>query len=163
MTEFPFKEVLTWSLGLLSALLLFRVQVQRDKIKSIENQLSDKKYKMYSELIYIFFDIALGTKTNEELSEKDLVKKIIAIKKDMYIYASDEVFKKFTEWLLNLNKHDNPTKHFIDYYELIKLIRKDMGNKKTKLTIDDFMLFYMQNRDEYDKFKIENGWERKIK
>ena len=65
---------------------------------------------------------------------------------------------KFKEWLLNLNNHDNPTKHLYDYYELIKLIRKDMGNKKTKLTLDDFMLFYIQNREEYQKFKIQNNW-----
>ena len=114
---------------------------------------------MYSELIYIFFDLLLGSKTGVEISETELIKRIIDVKKDMYLYASDDIFKKCSEWLLNLQKHDNPTKHFYDYYELIKLIRKDMGNKETKLTLDDFMLFFIQNHEEYAKFKIENNWE----
>ncbi len=159
MTEIPYKELFLLILGSLSTYLLWRVQYQKDRLKSIESQLSDKKYKMYSQLIYIFFDVTLGEKTGAVNSKEDLVKKIIDIKKDMYLYASDDIFNKFTEWLLNLNKHDNPTKHFYDYYELIKLIRQDMGNKKTKLTIDDFMLFYMQNREEYEKFKVQNNWE----
>ena len=40
----------------------------------------------------------------------------------------------------------------------MKLVRKDMGQKKTKLNIDDFMLFYMQSEEEYERFKIEYGW-----
>ena len=158
MTEIPYKELLLLILGSLSTYLIWRVQYQKDRLKSIESQLSDKKYKMYSELIYIFFDIAMESKTGVEISQPEVVKRVMAIKKDMYLYASDDIFNKFKEWLLNINNHDNPTKHVYDYYELIKLIRKDMGNKKTKLTLDDFMLFYIQNREEYQKFKVQNNW-----
>ena len=159
MINIPYKELLLLIFGSLSTFLIWRVQYQEDRLKSIESQLSDKKYKMYSELIYIFFDLLLGSKTGVEISETELVKRIIDVKKDMYLYASDDIFKKCSEWLLNSQDHDNPTKHFYDYYELIKLIRKDMGNKETKLTLDDFMLFSIQNREEYAKFKIENNWE----
>ncbi|GAB3932759.1 hypothetical protein [Larkinella terrae] len=158
MEDLPYKEILLLLLGTLSTYLLWRVQYQKDRLKSIESQLSDKKYKMYSEVIYIFFDITLGSKTETQISQDELVKRIIGIKKDMYLYAPDLIFKKITEWLLNLTTYDNPTKHFNDYYELIKLIRKDMGNKKTKITRDEFMLFYMQNREEYEKFKAQNNW-----
>lgn len=156
--ELPYKEILTWASGLSSAYLMFRVQAQRDKIKSIENQLSDKKYKMYSELIYIFLDLSRDSKLGKEATEQELVEKIYNIKRDMFIYAPDDVFRKFTEWVLNVGNANNPTKHFIIYYDLITLIRKEMGNRKTNLTLDDFMLFYMQNQDEYDKFKKMNGW-----
>lgn len=86
------------------------------------------------------------------------MKRLIAIKKDMYLYAPHEVFKGFTKWSLYLTNYDNPTKQFKDYYELIKLVRKDIGNSKTKLSLDDFMLFYMQSREEYARFKSQNGW-----
>jgi hypothetical protein len=158
MTEIPYKELLLLILGSLSTYLIWRVQYQKDKLKSIESQLSDKKYKMYSQLIYIFFDVALESKTGVEISQAEIIRRVIDIKKDMYLYAPDDIFKKFTDWLVNVNKHDNPTKHFYDYYELIKLIRKDMGNKQTKLTLDDFMLFYIQNREEYAIFKVQNNW-----
>ena len=40
----------------------------------------------------------------------------------------------------------------------MKLIRKDMGKKDTKIELDDFMLFYMQNEEEYRKFKEVHNW-----
>ncbi|MEA5256153.1 hypothetical protein VB264_00050 [Arcicella aquatica] len=156
--EIPYKEILLLILTTLTTYLIWRVQYQKEKLKIIENQLSDKKYKMYSELIYIFFDIVLGAKLGQELTNEEILKRIIAIKKDMYLYAPDIVFRQFTEWLLNLNNHENMTHHFNDYYKLITLVRKDMGNTKTTISRDDFMLFYMQNREEYKKFKIENNW-----
>lgn len=134
------------------------MQYQKDRLKNIESQLSDKKYKMYSELIHIFFDVKLASKLGTEMSNAELAIKIIGIKKEMYLYAPDEVFRQFIEWLLNLDVHENQVDHFNDYYKLITLIRRDMGNKNTKITRDDFMLFYMQNKREYEKFKIENKW-----
>ena len=95
MTEIPYKELLLLILGSLSTYLIWRVQYQKDRLKSIESQLSDKKYKMYSELIYIFFDIAMESKTGVEISQPEVVKRVIAIKKDMYLYASDDIFNKF--------------------------------------------------------------------
>ena len=158
MADIPYKEILLLILGSMSTYLVWRVQYQKDRLKNIENQLSDKKYKMYSELLYIFFDVSMAGKTGVEISQQDLMRRLVAIKKDMYLYAPDEVFRGFTKWSLDLNNHDNPTKQFKDYYQLIKLVRKDMGNNKTKLTLDDFMLFYMQSREEYEKFKVQNGW-----
>ncbi len=145
-------------LGTLSTFLLWRIQHQRDKIKNIENQLSDKKYEMYSELIYILFDITSGKKIGKKVSQKDLLKRILAIKRDMFIYGHDEIFKKFTKWTLEINKTNNSVSHFKTYFELMKLVRKDMGQKHTKLSIDDFMLFYMQSEEEYERFKTEYNW-----
>lgn len=41
----------------------------------------------------------------------------------------------------------------------MKLVRKDMGQTKTKLNLDDFMIFIMQNKEEYQKFKQLYNWE----
>ncbi|WP_282113152.1 hypothetical protein [Maribacter stanieri] len=154
----PIKEISLLILGTLSTFLVWRVQHQKDKIKNVESQLSDKKYEMYSELIYILFDLTNGEKIGKKVSQRDLLKRILAIKRDMFIYAPDEIFRKFTKWTLEINKIDNSVSHFKTYFELMKLVRKDMGQKKTKLNIDDFMLFYMQSEEEYEKFKIEYGW-----
>ena len=73
MTNLPYKEILLLILGSLSTYLVWRVQYQKDRLKNIENQLSDKKYKMYSELIYIFFDLSFGVKMGQELSMADFI------------------------------------------------------------------------------------------
>ena len=158
MTEIPYKEISLLILGTLSTFLIWRIQYQKDRIKNIESQLSEKKYKMYSELIYILFDISAGDKIGKKVTHNQLVKRILDIKRDMFIYAPDKIFKAFTEWALQINNANNSVSHFKAYFDLMKLVRKDMGQKTTKLTLDDFMLFYMQNQEEYDLFKIQNNW-----
>lgn len=156
--QIPIKEIALLILGTLSTFLVWRVQHQKDKIRSVESQLSDKKYQMYSELIYILFDLTNGEKIGKKVSERELLKRILAIKRDMFLYAPDEIFKKFTKWTLEINKVENSMLHFKTYFELMKLVRKDMGQKKTKLDLDDFMLFYMQSEEEYQVLKEQNGW-----
>ena len=48
--------------------------------------------------------------------------------------------------------------HFKTYFELMKLVRIDMGQTKTKLSLDDFMLFLLQSKETYKEFKEVNGW-----
>ncbi|TDL99651.1 MAG: hypothetical protein C4K58_07095 [Flavobacteriaceae bacterium] len=158
MENLPFKEILLLILTALSSYLIWRVQFQKDKIKNIENQLAERKYKMYSELIYLLFDISNSEKIGKKISDKELLTRLLSAKKEMFIYAPDKIFKKFTEWLLQLNNQGS-VDHFKTYFELMKMMRKDMGHLNTKIDLDDFMLFYMQNREEYKKFKETNNWE----
>jgi hypothetical protein len=152
-TQIPYKEILLSIMTFLSAFLLWRIQYQKDRVKNIESQLSERKYKMYSEFVYILFDITNATKTGKPVTEKEIIKRMAEIKRDMFIYAPDKVFKKFTEWTLKLSGGGSGITHFKTYFELMKMIREDMGNKGTKLKLDDFMLFYMQSEQEYEKFK----------
>ncbi|MBB4802114.1 hypothetical protein HNP37_002187 [Flavobacterium nitrogenifigens] len=138
--------------------MIWRIQYQKDKIKNIESQLSERKYKMYSDLIYLIFDIPNAEKLGEEITQQDILKRILGIKRDMFLYAPDEMFKTFTNWTLELKNQTNGTIHFKIYFELMRLVRKDMGHIKTKIKLDDFMLFYMQDELAYKEFKRINGW-----
>ncbi|MFN1215500.1 hypothetical protein ACKW6Q_00825 [Chryseobacterium kwangjuense] len=156
--KFALKEILLLILGSLSTYLIWRVQYQKEKIKNIENAVSEKKYKLYSELVYIIIDAMHGDKVEKKLTDKELVERILFIKRDMFLYANDEMFKKFVEWCLETSNNPNKTAHFKTYYELMKLARKDMGQINTKITLDEFMLFLIQNKAEYQKFKQQNNW-----
>jgi len=48
--------------------LIWKIQYQKEKIKNIEKFVSEKKYRLYSELIYIFFDIANSEKKGKVMS-----------------------------------------------------------------------------------------------
>ena len=159
MADFPFKEIILLILGAISTYLIWRVQYQKERIKTIESQLSDKKFKIYSDLLYLFFDLSKSSKTGDQVTEKELVNRIYDIKAGIFLYTSDEIFIKFTQWVTSLNDPKNAIDHFKIYFELMLLVRKDMGNIKTQLKIDDFMLFYMQNHEEYAKFKKMHGWQ----
>ena len=158
MIEIPHKEILLLILGTLSTFLLWRVQHQKDKIKNIESQLSERKYKLYSDLVYIIIDVMNAGKTGKTISEKDILQRMLDIKRDMFLYAPDRIFKTFTQWTLELNKANTSTTHFKIYFKMMKLVRKDMGQNSTKISLDDFMLFLMQSEDEYKKFKETQGW-----
>ena len=157
--EVPYKEILLSLLGTLSAFLIWRIQHQKDKIKDIESQLSEKKYKMYSELVYLVVDLTMASKMGEKpLTEKDITKRLLTAKRDMFLYAPDSIFKTYTAWTLELEGKNPGVNHFKTYYKMMKLVRKDMGHKSSKLTLDDFMLFLMQDESEYKKFKEVYNW-----
>lgn len=156
----PIKEILLLILGTFSTFLIWRVQFQKDKIKNIETQLSEKKFQIYSELVYIIFDMMHGEKIGKKVSDKELLKRILDIKKNMFLYASDEMFESFKNWTLDLQKPgNNGVDHFKKYFELMKLVRKDMGQSNSKISLDDFMIYIMQNEEEYRKFKTLYNWD----
>lgn len=156
----PIKEISLLILGTLSTYLIWRVQFQKDKIKNIETQLSEKKFQIYSELVYIIFDTIHGEKIGKKVNDKELLKRILDIKKNMFLYASDEMFESFKNWTLELQKPgNNGVDHFKKYFELMKLVRKDMGQSNSKISLDDFMIYIMQNEEEYGKFKELYNWD----
>lgn len=146
-------------MGTLSAFLIWRIQYQKDKIKDIESQLSEKKYKMYSELVYLVVDLTMASKMGEKsLTEKDITKRLLTAKRDMFLYAPDNIFKTYTAWTLELKGENPGVHHFKTYFKMMKLVRKDMGHSTSKLSLDDFMLFLMQDESEYKKFKETYNW-----
>lgn len=155
MTEY--KDFLLWGLSIFSGLLFFLLNKQNDKIKNIESQLSDKKYKTYHELFSIFFELLKGQKNIKESNEKDTVEKLIDIKKDMMIYAPDKVLNKFLEWQNFVGDHPSDQKHLIIYLDLLVLIRKDMGNSKSQITRDDILRSIFSSSDEMLKFNNQIG------
>ncbi len=54
----------------------------------------------------------------------------------MFIYAPDSVFLKFTEWTLEIEDNQGSVNHMKTYFEIMKLMRKDMGHKKTNINLD---------------------------
>jgi hypothetical protein len=157
--KIPYKEILLSFLGTLSAFLIWRVQHQKDRIKDIESQLSEKKYKLYSEIVYLIVDLSMASKMGEKpLTEQDILKRLLTAKREMFLYAPDNIFKTYTAWTLELQGPTPGVSHFKTYFKMMKLIRKDMGFGSSKINLDDFMLFLMQNKEEYQKFKEVNNW-----
>lgn len=149
---FSYSELIVGILVFISTILGFIIKVQHDKILSIKNQISDRKYNVYNEIFSIFFDIMReGKGFTKKLKPNDLPDRIIKVKKDLLIYGTDEIIKKFTEWNVNCN-NPNQMLNFQNYLALFILIRKDMGYKKSKLTEKDILIIIMGDDDEYKKF-----------
>lgn len=149
---FSYSELIVGVLVFISTILGLIIKVQHDKILSIKNQISDKKYHVYNEIFSIFFDIMReGKGFTKKMKPNDLPDRIINVKKDLLIYGTDEIIKKFTEWNVNCN-NPNQMSNFQNYLALFILIRKDMGYKKSKLTEKDILRIIMGDDDEYKRF-----------
>jgi|AntRauTorckE6833_2_1112554.scaffolds.fasta_scaffold24236_2 hypothetical protein len=129
------------------AILLFILQRKNEQLKIIKEKISDKKYEAYNEVLTIFFDLFKSVKNLKNINEKNLVNKIIDLKKFLILYANDDILKKFFEWSNSIQTEENKLAQFDKYIELMILIRKDMGNPDTKITIDE-VLRSMVNSDE---------------
>ena len=150
---FSYSETIVGCLSFISAFLGVIIKMQHDKILSIKNQISEKKYHVYNEVFSILFDIIRQDKGFSKVNDpNDLADRIIQIKKDLLIYGTDEIIKKFTEWNVNCSKPDYMS-NFKNYLDMFVLIRKDMGYAKTKLNNEDILRLIMGNDGEVDKFK----------
>lgn len=147
------SEVLVTILILISSGLGFIVREQREKIKRIKNQLSDKKYNLYYNIYSMFFDIIIDQKSNKKNNENATATKVINIKKDLLIYAPDEIVSKYNEWNRFLSNHEGDIRHAKIFLELFILIRKDMGHPKTKITEDDILKLIMTTDSDIEQMK----------
>jgi hypothetical protein len=129
-----------------------------EKRRQIEKQLSEKKYDVYNRLMDIFFYLLKQVKKNKDISVNDpsMIDKMLDIKKDLIIYASDDVFKSYYNWLINCQK----STVLITFAQLLISIRKDMGNPYSKITSDEFLISLIQNEEEYETLK-KNGFKLK--
>jgi chorismate mutase len=149
------KDLLIAIMGLISGVMLLIIKNYINELKNIRGQLSEKKYKLYSEAYDIIFQILKNTKNTVKISEQELINKMIEINKDMFIYAPDNIIRKFIEWKNCTSENPTNMKHFKIYLELLIMIRKDMGNKKSLIKEKDILRSIMSSTEEFKKIESE--------
>lgn len=155
MAEFSFSisEVLVAVLTIVSGGLGYTIKDQREKIRSIQKQLSDKKYKVYHELYSIYFDLLKQQKNFQRKNENELINRLIDVKKDLLIYAPDQIVIKFLDWNKRLNNNPDDLKNFYIYLQILTLVRKDMGQSKSEINELDILRITMTTDEEFEKMK----------
>lgn len=153
--EFSYSELAVCILTIIASLLGYIIKRQHDKIQTIQNQISEKKYGVYNEIFGIFFDLMRQGKGYKTEGDKNLPNRIIKIKKDLLVYGTDDIIEQFTIWNTCCNSNESLTnmKH---YLKLFTLIRRDMGYKKTKIKEKEILRLIMGDDNELEKFTKEN-------
>lgn len=144
-------------IALLSVLLSAIVAVasiiiawQTEKLKTMRKQLSEKKCDAYADAVKMFFSVLKDTKANKSTDNEKMMLKMIDVKRDIFMYGSDKVFKAFNNWLLSTNHFDSKDQ-LSAFLTLVLEIRKDLCNGKTKLTKHDILLNLTQSEEEARK------------
>ena len=134
------------------AILGWIMQRKIEQIKIMENQLSDKKYNAYADLVGIFFSILKNVKKEKDTNQKVLMDKMLESKKNIFMYGSDKVIMAFSEWLCSSTTGENNEQQMNKFLELMIEIRKDMCGRSSKITKYDLLLNLIQNPKEVNDF-----------
>ena len=134
------------------AILGWVMQRKIEQIKIMENQLSDKKYNAYADLVGIFFSLLKNVKKEKDTNQKVLMDKMLESKKNIFMYGSDKVVKAFSKWLCSSTTRENNEQQMNKLLELMIEIRKDMCGHSSKISKYDLLLNLIQNPKEVDGF-----------
>lgn len=81
--------------------------------------------------------------------------RLLDIKRDLIIYAPDNIVKKFFEWNKYVSNVPNDISHINLFLNLIVLIRKDMGHKDTDIKPEDILRALMSTDEEFEKIRTD--------
>lgn len=123
---------------------------QTEKLRTMREQLSEKKYNAYADAVKMFYSLFKDVKSNRTTNNKEIMDRMIDIKRDIFMYGSDKVFKAFNKWLLSTT-NSNDKAQFAVFLDFVLEMRKDLCNNKTKLTKHDILINLTQSEEEARK------------
>lgn len=147
--------ILTIALPIIATILGWIIHRKTEKIKIMQNQLSDKKYQAYANIVSTFYSILKDSKNHKTTNQKALMEQMIDSKRDILMYGSDSVFKAFNNYLVKSSENTDATTTMNSFLDFIIAIRKDMCGKHTKITKRDILVNLVQNETEIDSFLLE--------
>lgn len=142
--------ILSVSVPAIVAVASIIIAWQTEKLRTMREQLSEKKCNAYADAVEMFYSILKASKAHKTPNNESMTQKMLNVKRDIFMYGSDKVFKAFNKWLLSINDSDDKTQ-FAAFLDFTLEMRKDMCNGKTKLTKYDILLNFTQNKEEANK------------
>jgi len=99
----------------------------------------------------MYIEVVKASKTDQPLKPDDLVGRMQELAKDFIIYGSDDVVRAFQKWVETGRKGQVSVRQF---GELVVTIRRDMGNKKTKITHEEVLRQFISDYDDAKAKKL---------
>ncbi|MFL9481643.1 hypothetical protein ACI6Q2_02620 [Chitinophagaceae bacterium LWZ2-11] len=131
-------------------ILIYFLKKKDDELTLVKSKLSDKKHDTYSDIIALFFDLFKESKGLTTVNQLQLNNKVIDIKKNLLLLAPDGIVFKYFEFE-GVSSSGTHMLAIAKYLELIVLIRKDMGNPKTFLTVDKLLKGLISTMKDYEE------------
>ena len=147
LSQETFNTLLTVSVPAIVTVAGIIIAWQTEKLRTMREQLSEKKYKAYADAVKMFYSILKDSKAHRSTNNEKMMEKMIDIKRDIFMYGSDKVFKAFNTWLIS-TMSINDKKQFAAFLNFVLEMRKDLCNNKTKLTKYDILLNFTQSEEE---------------
>ena len=123
---------------------------QTEKLRTMREQLSEKKYNAYADAVKMFYSILKDTQAHRATNNDEMMERMIDIKRDILMYGSDDVFRAFNKWLI-ASGSVNVKGQLAAFLDFVLEMRKDLCNNKTKLKKHDILLNLTQSEEEARK------------
>lgn len=153
------EYIISIILSIVIAFMGWIMQRKTERIKIMENQLSEKKYAAYANMVGIFYSALKDIKKEKESNQKKIADEILESKKNIFMYGSDSVIKAFNKWLCSTSKNETQFIQLNAFLDFMIEMRKDMSGNSTNISKQDLLVNLIQNEDEVNNFleKISNG------
>lgn len=155
------ESIISIILSIVIAFMGWVMQRKTERIKIMENQLSEKKYAAYAKIVGVFYSVLKDVKKERESNQRKMMDEILESKKNIFMYGSDSVIKAFNKWLCSTTKKETQYVQLNAFLDFMIEIRKDMSGSSTNISKQDLLVNLIQNEDEVNKFweeisKVEN-------
>lgn len=117
---------------------------ERERRASAEQQISERKRQVYLALLSVYFDMMKGVKVSNPLDEKELATRLFDASADLLLFGSDDVSRAFNRLRRRALMNEM---RLLDLGELMIVIRKDMGHRRTRMSADEALSHFINDYD----------------
>lgn len=141
--------LITGSVSLVGVLFTSVISKIIDYRQKRRDYLNQKREKSYGQFVDMYFKIHENAKGISKYPEKDMVKDMFDFSRELTLWGSNRVVKKWIDFRLNGNKQDEEAIYRIE--KILFEMRKDFGFKKMKK--GTLLKMIVNDYDEYIKNK----------
>lgn len=120
-------------IGLLGMFLVALITHYQTKRREIDARHFADKREGYTEFIDLLFDFIVASKNKKELTEKEMLSKIIPFKKTLLIWGGPNTIKAWNQFEIKSSDKLAPEKALEEMEKILREIRKDLGHDDSEL------------------------------
>lgn len=135
----------------------WRSNRKTEQLKILQERLNEKKHEAYAKAVSIFYKV-LKDSCNNKKQTFEQADEMTDIKRDIFMYGSDKVFRAFNSWLIHCSKQNEEDQalQFEAFLHFVLDIRKDLCGGETIISAEDILINLIQDEDEA-KFLINKS------
>lgn len=138
--------------------LSWRNARKTEQLKILQERLNEKKHEAYAKAVALFYNVLKDSRNNRKVDSQKQADEMTDIKRDIFMYGSDDVFLAFNKWLIRSveQNKDSQTVQFQAFLNFVLEIRKDLCGGDTSITAEDILINLTQNEDDVKKLLTNN-------
>lgn len=98
----------------------------------------------------MFYKVLKDSRNNKKTNTQKQADEMTDIKRDIFMYGSDKVFRAFNNWLIHCSKQneEDQTLQFEAFLQFVLEIRKDLCGGDTTISAKDILINLTQDESE---------------